>query len=327
MPKFRYRSSFAAYSDQELNTNPNLNNVDWTRNRLIDVKNPGDQAYSLAPGETLSILSSSKSFGGGVDTQATLSLSPLESNRYRLAYASGTVLAFRTDRNLALAGKNLTIALNANETVSFTSDAGTFSAIQLGDIIFIPGTSTGDTASIFNPLNEGFWQVILTGSATVQVKRPSGIDYTAIAEVVPVISNNQVQGFSNLSTQTQAGDTLSITGSFSTESRKTYQIITVTSKFIEFYDNSSLPASETASTNGAITIYNRAKRYLYIEVDQNATVFLNSGTDNQNKLSPWSAGDPDETAWMELVGDIFSISVLNNSQDTMNLFCFTLENP
>ena len=39
-------------------------------------------------------------------------------------------------------------------------------AVLVGDTVFIPGASTGDT-SVFNPLNEGAWSV-LSATATTQ---------------------------------------------------------------------------------------------------------------------------------------------------------------
>lgn len=318
-------STTIAYGDVGVTSNPSRKYVDWSLAKNHSVDNPKTIPYTVEPGETLSIFDTVRATGVAADTALTITLNPLEETTYRFTHSGGTAPAFRTSRALALAGNNVTIVANANQTVTMTSGlAAGFNAVVVGDTIFIPGTSTGDSASPFTASNEGYWNVLAKTSSTVlQLARPVDQTFLAYGEVVAVVSNTQLQAFS--AAGVQVGDSVDISAVFPTAVLKKYTVLAVNPSWFEVQSTLPLPLSVTAVPGTAgIAFYDGARRYLKVVYDQECALNLN-GVTSAVKLSPWLAGDDEMVGIYEAVGPAWSLTVLNRSQETLNLLVITAE--
>src|SRR6185436_2526952 len=150
---FNITTRSLAFSDPNGNGNdPQKRNVDWNSSISIAVNNPTSVPYTIAPGASLTLFDGSRAISADGTTQWTLSLSTLASDRYRFTNTAGTAPALRVDRNLTLNTVSVTVTANANQTATFTGTAGNFSAVQVGDTVFLPGPQTGDSATVFSVL-------------------------------------------------------------------------------------------------------------------------------------------------------------------------------
>lgn len=308
-----------AFGDKSINSNPRLRYVDWNRDASgIQVRDPKAESHSIDPGATKIV------FDGTRTTTITsaafdVSLSPLDPSRYRFTWNGGSSPGFRSDRGLTLSGSNITFAGLANQTVTASIDVGSFSTVNPGDTLFIPGTASGDPAGPISPLNGGYWQVLAVLSATsLSLARPAGVDFTSTNETVLLTANSQVQAFS--SSGVQVGDWMDISGAFALATRKTFQVVAVTSKFVEVVSTSVLPP-ETGIVPGStgMIFYTDTKSFLYIEADQEACVRLNGSTSNNDRLSPIEPGNPDRPAPFLTRGPVWSLSIVNRSAVTLNV--------
>jgi WD40 repeat protein len=233
-------------------------------------------------------------------------------------YTVGTDAAFRVDRNLDLSSIQLTLVVQTNGSLKITAGTGTpFSSLQAGDEVFIPGTSTGDIAGAFNVLNEGFWSVLATGSSGANVTLIRSGDFSGYGEVVTPSAPGQLIGFA--ADGVQEDDKIELSAGFAPAARRTFNLVAVTSKWVEFKSSTPLAAeSGIAPGSSGIKFYTDEKRFVQIEVDQDATVRLNGDTGSTLKLSPWWAGDPKQVATMIKVGPVWSLKILNTSSQALH---------
>lgn len=320
-------SSTLAYGDLGGTSNPLKRFVDWGVQRQYQVENPKSIPVTLEASETREIFSGVRSTSIAADTEFTLTLSTLSSTRYRFTHSGLTTPpALRTDRALDLSGSTVEVVANANGTASFTSDAASFNGVVVGDVLFFPNTDTGDDASPFNALNTGYWSVLavaLDGSS-VTAERPTGTDFTGITEDVDVTAAAQLQAFS--AAGVQVGDHVDLSDGFVASILNTYEVVAVNPSWFEVVATQPLPIDEVGvPTTDGIVFYTEAKRYLRIEADQKCVLRLNGDTSNNVRLGPWSAADGDNSAFFEIVGPVWSLSVVNRSSAPLNLFVISAE--
>ncbi len=325
MAYFRYFSTIAAYSDDQTSANPALGNADWNVTRLLEVSDPENRSITIPAGSSTTLFSGSRTIGINGSSEFTLALSTLASNRYRFKWTGvGAAPVFRTDRGLTNNGDTLVIALNGNSTVTVTGPSGAFTGVVAGDTVLIPGPTTGDSATPFNTQNEGYWVVMTASSTVLQLRRPTGTDFTAYAQSVPVTADSQFLAFS--SDNVQIGDTLLLSSGFNSGSLGTYTVIAVSPTWVEFYENEALPATETAVPGVAgLSLFGDAKRYIRLEFNQECVVRVNGDTTDLNWLSPWEAGDKYNTGWHERVGPCWSLVVVNKSHSDLLIQFFAVE--
>jgi hypothetical protein len=326
--QFRYSSSVLTYQDQGINSNPSKTYTDWSRTTLLSVENPKENRYVVDPGDTLSVFSGIRSTSISGTTEFLLTISPLSSDVYRFTWDTvGTNPAFRVNRNLTCNTHTLTLAVNINQTVSLTSsNAGDFSAVVVGDTIFIPGVSTGDIASPFNSLNEGYWQVIgKDGPGTVlQMIRPTGTSFSAYAQAVLQTTNLQILAYS--AAGVQVNDKVNISAGFSTPVLRTFTVSAVTPTWFEVVSTDPLPVIETAvPTAAGMIFYSTAKQFIKVEADQECVLRMNGDTSDYMRLSPWAAGDPDQVSEFVKVGPTWSLDVVNKSTASLNVLIISVE--
>lgn len=311
-----------AFGDKTISSNPRLKYVDWTRDVSGSIcRDPKAKAYSIDPGATQQIFSGVRATAISNTAQFSLTLSPLDPSRYRLTWTSGVAPGFRTDRALTLNTIAVTLAVLANNTVTMSvpgPSASNFAAVVAGDTIFIPGAISGDSAGPFSPLNTGFWTVLAVNStASLTLARPTGTAFQGASETVTVTANSQLQAFGAVGVQ--VGDKVDITAGFAQVAWKTFDIIAVTSTFVEFMSTSALPTQTgIVPTTAGMVFFTDSKQVLYIEVDQEAALQFNGSTDLTNRLSPTEAGNPDRPGYTLKRGPTWSLSIVNRSPVTMN---------
>ena len=312
--------SATAYADLGADSNPKRKYFDWQAQRQYAVKNPTGIPYTVDPGATLTLFSGSRSLSTDGTTALRLDLSPLAANRYRFTWTSGTDPVLRTARALSLNTRLVTVTTNANLTATFSSTAGDWTAVQVGDTVFIPDPTTGDAQGPFNPLNTGYWTVLSVAGdgSSVQLARPTGTGFLAYAEAVTVTANSQVLAYS--AAGVQVGDSVNFSAGFVAPVLGSYQVVAVTSKWFEVLATAPLPSGVTATPGAAgFQVYTLAKRYIRFEADQNCVLRLNGDTGNSNQLQPWAPADLDNTAFYEKVGPCWSAVVVNLSTQPLNL--------
>lgn len=298
---------------------PQKRNVDWKSSISVAAKNIAGVPYTVDPNSSLTVFSGARTISADGTTQWTLTLSALASNRYRFTASAGTAPALRTDRALALNTQTVTVAVNTNQTATFTaSGAGAFSAVQVGDTLFIPGVSTGDSAGPFNSSNEGFWTVLAVTSTTLQVTRLTGAAFQAFAQTVTITANSQIQVFS--AAGVQVNDGVLVSAGFPAAVLTHYTVQAVTPTWFEVLANQPLPTNTTATPGATgIQFYSRAKRYVEVWVDQECYVQANGNTGTSEKISPWQAADVTQAGLYARAGITFSLTIVNSSSSPLNI--------
>lgn len=184
-------------------------------------------------------------------------------------------------------------------------------SVQIGDVVN-PGLN------IFSLNNNGVYSLISFTTTSFTINNPSGVPEGRIT--LGADFANQLQIFS--ATGVQIDDTLTITGGFSIVTQGSYRIVGVQAEMLEFYSTSPLPA-ETVTTD-ALTIYEYAKQFVYLEADQSSQVTLNGTVNNQvaNFIAQSTVLIP---GMFVNSSTIWSLAVINNSQTIANYFLATAE--
>jgi hypothetical protein len=324
MPKLRLTSHVVISNDSSNNNNPLRRPVDWERSvSSISVNKPANHNYILAPQEEVVAFSGTRSIAHASNTEYALTVSALSSTRYRLKHTgTGTAPAFRTPRSVAVAGGTVTITVNSNQTITVVSSLGAvFGAVQVGDILHVPGVATGDTGP-FDPLNEGNWVILSASTTTLTAVRPSGTVFSGSTETVSV-SSGQFKVFSSVAVQ--VGDYVDISGGFAASTRHSYPIVAVTDDYIEF--TSTIPLATETAVPGAsgLAIYTNLKRLVIVESDQEIAVKLNGNSSETDISTPWVAGDDRFCAQFLKIGPSFSCTVKNRSTVSASVTVITAE--
>ncbi|MDE2425722.1 MAG: hypothetical protein KGO96_07430 [Elusimicrobia bacterium] len=327
-PTLNIFSTSTAYSDSTPNSNPQLRVFDWTKkNTLISVSNPKAEKFTIIPSGSLQVFSGVRTTTLDATTAFTVTLSTLSTSTYRFTWVSGTNPTLRTNRNLSLTGIAVTVTLNNNATAVFSIPSGTFSGTVVGDSLFLPGPTTGDSATPFSTLNQGLWTVIAVASNNLSVTaiRPAGQTFSGANETQTLTSNGQIVAFS--AAGVQINDKVDISAGFSSVDNGTYTISNVTPTFFEVSSGTSLPL-ESSITPGAsgLIFYSVAKRFIRIETDNEASAQFNSDTSQNTRISPFIVGDPNNTGFLDKWGITWALTIINRSPtNTLNLLVLSAE--
>jgi hypothetical protein len=315
-----------AYGDPSQTSNPRLKYVDWTQH--LDgnsVQNSKSEGFTIPAGTQQTLFSGTRATTLDGTTAFGMTLSPLNNTTYRFTWTGGTNPSLRTNRSLVLSGLVVTVMALSNGTATFTiPGGGTFSVLSAGDNVFIPGVSTGDTAGPFNPMNEGLWVVLSVTALSITMTRPAGQTFSAVSEVVTQTSNTNMVGYS--SSGVQIGDGVDISAGFPLTTLKAYKLLTVTPTFFEVSSTVALPLTTGALPGAAgMVFYSFAKRFILIEVDQEASVQLNGDSGSTNRVSPWRPAEPLAVGTFSKTGPAWSVAVTNRSTTDMNLLLISAE--
>lgn len=315
-------SNHIIFGEDTVTSQPALRYVDWTRNfNGIQVDQASSRQYELQPLESLVLFSGARTLSIDGTTEFELSLSTVNTSSYRMERTAGTTPGFRTTRSVLVGGEEITVTVNNNATAEFALDAAsvpTFAAVQPGDVLFIPDTTTGDAASPFSVLNVGFWTVLAVTNSGVGAnrklvcKRLAGQSFEATAEVVTVAANSEFRVFS--ASGVQVGDTLKILLGFSTVTRGSYSVSSVTDTWVEFTSTQPLPLEEDVIPGAAgISIYSSAKNFVRVEADQPAVLRLNADTTDNLEINPRTPGVSTDVGHFELWGSVYQATLINKS--------------
>lgn len=326
MSRLTVISQAVAYKDVGASSNPTQKSVDWARNITnLPVENPGTQPLQIPALSTVTVFDGTRSTSIASNTSFALTLSPIDPTRYRITYLSGTAPVFRTARAVDLSATTLTLVVNQNLTMTATAGAGTpFSAVVVGDTVFIPGVSTGDVSGSFDTLNEGLWIVLSRSNTALVLVRPSGSVFSGIGEVVTNPATTKFLAYS--AAGVQVGDTVEIAAGFASTTQHSYEVLAVTPGWIEFQSTSPLGEESGIMPDAAgLVFYTASKRWLRLECDQECVIRMNGATDNSNRLEPVIPGDPDFVGWHEKFGSVWSLVVVNRSTEVLNLVVMSAE--
>lgn len=318
-------SQTVMFDDVPTNSNPKHKSVDWSQKFMgIPVTKPKSNIYEIEPGATSTIFDGAKVTLADNTTAYDLSLSPLDSNRYRITWTGGTAPAFRAARGITIAGASVSVAVNSNNSITLTIAGGNFTGSVVGDDVLIPGVVSGDAAGPFNAINTGYWTVIGVTTTTLTLARPQGIGFEAIAESAIVVADGDILVYATAGIQ--IGNVADILAGFQGPALKTYQILAVTPTWFEIQSTTPL-AAEAGVVPGAsgIQFYTAAKRFLRIEYDQECVLRFNGDTGSYNICTPWQPGDLELVGECVKVGTTWRLVVVNRTTATLRLLVISAE--
>ena len=324
MPTLSLTSATTAFSDASRSGEILQKHFDWRRSlNAISVSNPESKFLSVEPGASKTVFNGTVTTTVSGSTVIGITINPIQPSRYRFSYVSGTALGIRTDRGLALSGVVLTLVSVGNGSLTVTAGSGTpFATVVVGDSVFIPGLSTGDSAGGFNTINEGLWSVIGASGTVLTLTRPTGVSFQGASESVTPAANS-VMAYS--AAGVQVGDGVDITIGFALPALKSYKILEVTPKWFEVISTSPLAVQTGTPTAAGIAFYTESKRFVRVECDQESAVQVNGDSGNSNRLSPWGAGDPQQVAEYVKTGLTWSLVVKNLSGAVANVLVLSAE--
>ena len=307
-------NSLLIYKDAVSSDNPQLRVVDWTRKQLqILLKSATSKSSVLYPGETQTLFDGTRTNPLDGTSVLTLSLFDSGSSLYRITVTSGTS-GFRTAR-LVSGIDACTVTVNNSAAATFTFTAATLTGVVVGDTMRIRGQLLNDTAPYaFNPLNAGLWKIIgISGNAVTVIRFPCK-SFSAAPEVVAHAAADVI--FYSAA-GIQAGDKMSIEGTFSVMTQRIYEVKDATPTTIDFVSAMPLPLETVTYIPSTITFYVSSKKLIYIETDQESVVRVNNDVTDNNKVTPFASGDSALVGFYQKVGDTYKIAVVNKSVNTM----------
>lgn len=310
-----------AFNDVGITSNPDQNPINWARTFAnIPVDNAGTRMVQVDPYDTNTVINGVRATSIDNTTAFNLTVSALGGDRYRLTHSGGVAPAFRTNRGVNASTIALTLVVNPNLSVTVTAGSGTpFASVVAGDVVFIPGLSTGDSASPFNSLNEGYWSVLSSTSTVLVMVRPADVTvFSGVGEVVTPSTALQFQAFSTAGVQ--VGDTVDISAGLAITAQHAYEIVAVNPEWVEFLSTAALaPQAGAVPTTAGIVFYKVAVRYLRVEADQECTVQINGDTGNTNRLEPLIPGDEKHVAWRDQLGPVWQLVIVNRTSAVLNV--------
>lgn len=267
----------------------------------------------LAPGEETSVFSGQRPLT--VDGTTVFSLRDMGGSIYRLQWVSGQSPGFRAPRAIPVG--TITIALNPNQTVSVTHSGGAvFGSLVVGDEVFIPGVSTGETG-LFAPMNEGYWSVLGASSTVLTLGRRAGLVFSGQSEVVTTTTPGQFYAYAG-NVGVQINDTLALLG-------KNYGILGVSSMFLDFCSTMPLVVQQITPGATGIATYSSAKRFVFLETDRPIVLLFDSSTDESVRVEPIVPGDPQQVGFFQKWGTTYAMRVKNKSDSLAEVTVITAE--
>jgi len=295
---------------------PSRNNFKWTRENQSSISQALSETFQIAPGTSQTLFSGSVSLTQDGTTQYSLALAPFQTSIYQLTNTGGTAPTFRVLRTIGTdATTQVTTSVNG-PILTYAFTGGTLpnlSSVQVGDNVLI-----GNDFNQFNQGMTGIWQIISKTSTSFSVVNPTG--YVEGPITLGSGFANQIRIFS--SAGVQVGDSVVISSGFSPVSWNTYQVTLVTDNYVQFSYLGSLPAESGITTE--VAVYDMAKTMVYLETDQSLTITLNGGNAGPTVIPIVSNGSVFPGMFL-LNGNIYSMSVTNNSISTANVTLLSAE--
>lgn len=315
-------TSIVAFSDVGVTNNPTMRNFDWGKNlNGLTVYNPKAEQLMLAARATKVLFSDLRSTSFGANT--SIRVDYLTDNTYRLWFNSGTDPVFATDIPLSFGSTQMTVSSNANQTVTLTAVSAIFTGITANSYLYIY-SPTDHAAAAFSPLNSGAWVVLQNVTNTIlTLARPTGTDFSSADETVTCAAANNMICYTP--TDIQANDKVRLLSPFNVNSRSTFVITSVTSKWLDILSTAPLAEETVTAGTTGMAIYGSSKRFTRIEADQRVSVQFNGASDSSQEIEPWTPGDRKLMGWQERIGPVWSISVTNLTNVPVLINLFTAE--
>jgi hypothetical protein len=164
--------------------------------------------------------------------------------------------------------------------------------------------------------------VLVNGGASLVLGRSGA--FSGRAEAIGVTAAAQVVAYA--AAGIQVGDSVDVTAGFAPAVQGSYTISQVTPKWFEVTSARGIPAQAgiTPGVTG-FQFYSALKRWVRIEVDQEAAVRFNGDTSNNIRISPVAAGDEEQTGWLDKFGATYSLVLVNRSAVAMNALVQSVE--
>jgi hypothetical protein len=314
--------SVVAFSDVGMTNNPLFKHYDWTRNlNNLTVYSPKAEQHLIPARSMLSIFDGLRATT--FDGTTSIVVSNVADTTYRFKFASGTDPSFAINNPLTFTGAVLTVAIFANQTITLGANSAVFTGVAGGSIIYIYSPTDNPSAAL-SVLNSGAW-VVMSNSAntTLTLARPAGTPFQALGQTVTCDAADNVINYTL--SAVQIGDKLRIEAPFAMASQATYVVSSVTSKWVDIVSTTPIVSETVTATTLGMTFYYGGKRYLRVETDQRAKMYLNGSTSESQELDPWVAGDRKYMAWQERVGPVWSLDIFNLASVPMVCNIFSAE--
>ncbi len=307
MAKLNVLIHLQAFSDAVASNNPLQNNWKWGREiSCLTGNNPKSDSFQVHPSATINYFNGFKSLAQ--DNTTNYSLSLVSGNTYSLAWVSGTKPGFALARTTTQ-DNTTQIQVTKNATLAtYTRIAGT----SLGAGSVVPGDMV-EIQGPFSVLNEGLFKVLSATANSFTIENPD-----AVVETVTLSAASDLAFYSL--NNIQKDDTLQLNQGFSPASLGNYTITKVTPDAIQFFSEKALPA-ETKQTE--VSIFNAAKKFIYLETDQSIKLAIN-GNDPVT-VDPFVVTGGTKPGIFMLNSTIYSLSIESNSLDVANIFLASIE--
>ncbi len=309
------------YSDSEVSNDPSLKDVDYERQLLgIPTDNSFGRKQALAPATTSSIINLARSLAQDATTQYTITAVAGQGNTYRFVWVGGTNPLLRTVRATSQDATTQFTVTQMGNVQRFTATSGTLPAFVANGVVVGDQLNVEtNTASPFNPLNQGVFTIVTVAATYLEVLNPSGV-----AEG-PIILGTLTSGLPVFSEYSAAGvqvsDEAKITASaFNIENRGEFNVSKVTAKYFDI-DNGTPGIPEGPITLGdasGIVFYPSIYKLLYIESDRKISIRINGDTSDRIEVEPVTAGDPRFVGVFLQRGGVYSLTLANNGLVTAN---------
>lgn len=240
MSKLNFLVYLNTYSDPSASNNPSLSNFKWAREITgIPASNPISEAFSLAPGESKTVFSGSRTLAQSIDTTWSISLKPLSSSTYRILNTGGTAPLFKTPRNISTDATTPVTAVVNGPIVTFSAPAAQ-SAVAAQFVGTAPGVATSVTIVALTAGAAG--NVSLTGDGTStlnqlivawnsahpsnQLQLQAGDDTQILDLAAPLALTGGLDAVGSMDTSTVVvGDLVRIGDQFNTLNQGEYKVI------------------------------------------------------------------------------------------------------
>lgn len=283
--------SILAYSDATATLQPNVRLADLKWSLLgLPSDNFKNVPISLAPGETLTVASTSRtlSYSGATSFVVTKQ----GADRMRISASFGQ----RLSRN---SGDNTTVwDLTKNgQVVRLTASANTapgFAGIQIGDSVNL---------TAFNSYNNGEYVILSKGTNYIEF-------VNAYAQNQAGVTTSPLSIYS--SGPVQKGDILDITSpQFAFPNQGAFPVLAVTDQYIEVLNPNAFNQTVTGITTG-FDVYPYAYKWMMIAVDRKVVVGLNGSGPSSIEVEPPVEGDLIKTPGLFLKrGKVFQVQIMN----------------
>lgn len=295
---FSYESKAMAWQDTAAQQNPQRRILDWHRYKTgVTFSLASSRILTVDPGQTVTLPITSASAIAGTSS-FTVTANSARSNVYRFTLGAGSLL---TQNNLSVATQ-VEVTPRSDGYVAFVLDGANLSVVA-GGRIFIPGTTTGDTAGPFSAANEGNWRVVSVSANGLSILASPLNGQAGAAESV-ASTGTEVQAYGvgpdvGWWVYGKQGDWYGV-----------YEVVGLTGGWVELSRPTSmplpaaLPSSLPQQLTGASVWYWAASwpKFVRIEADGAVEVAGLTSTTVPYSIIPFAVGDSEQTGWLEMAG-------------------------